>query len=81
MGKLDPKSRQCIFLGDGYRLWNLTDKKVIKSRDIVFMEDKTIVYREKEKTGEPSWLVGSLLPTKEQGEPTGFKKGVSLVED
>ena len=37
----------CIFFGYsedefGYRLWNLLDKKVVRSRDIVFMEDKTI---------------------------------------
>ena len=40
-GKLDPKSWPCIFLGYGddefgYRLWNLADKKVIWSRDIIF---------------------------------------------
>ena len=46
--KLDPKTRPCIFLGYGddefgYRLWNLAEKKVIRSQDIVFMEEKTIV--------------------------------------
>ena len=46
-GKLDPKTWPCIFLGYGddefcYRLWNLEEKKVIWSRDIVFMEEKTI---------------------------------------
>ena len=35
-GKLDPKSRSCIFLDYGddefsYRLWNLAEKKVIRS--------------------------------------------------
>ena len=45
--KLDPKTRPCIFLGYGddefsYRQWNLEEKKVIRSRDIVFMEEKTI---------------------------------------
>ena len=39
--KLDPKTRPCIFLGYdddefSYRLWNLSEKKVIRSRDIVF---------------------------------------------
>ena len=48
-GKLDPKSRPCIFLGYGedefgYRLWDLIEKKVIRSRDIVFMEEKIISY-------------------------------------
>ena len=47
-GKLDSISRPCIFLsyGDdklGYHLWNLAEKKVSRSRDIVFMEEKTIV--------------------------------------
>ena len=40
--------RPCIFLGYdddefGYRVWDLVDKKVFRSQDIVFMEDKTIV--------------------------------------
>ena len=58
-GKLDPKSRPCIFLGYGedefgYRLCDLIDKKVIKSRDIVFMEEKTIADWETENTGSSS---------------------------
>mgnify|MGYP000650934347 FL=1 len=45
--KLDNKSKPCIFMGYSedefdYRLWDLIDKKVVRSRDIVFMEDKTI---------------------------------------
>jgi transposase InsO family protein len=44
--KLDSKSKPCIFLGYsedefGYRMWDLLEKKVIRSRDIIFMEDKT----------------------------------------
>ena len=54
-GKFNPKSRPCIFLGYSdeefsYQLWDLADKKVIRSRDIVFMEEKTIVNWEKEKS-------------------------------
>ena len=46
-GKLDPMTQPCIFLGYdddefAYRLWNLAEKKVVRSRDIVFMEEKTI---------------------------------------
>ena len=45
--KLDNKSKPCIFLGYsedefGYRLWDLLDRKVGRSCDIVFMGDKTI---------------------------------------
>ena len=45
--KLDSKSKPCIFVGYskdefGYRLWNLLDKKLVRSRDIMFMEEKTI---------------------------------------
>ena len=45
MSKLDNKSKPCIFLGYlddefGYKLWDLFDKKVVRVRDIAFMEDK-----------------------------------------
>ena len=51
---MDLKSWSCIFLGYGddefgYRLWNLAEKEVIQSRDIVFMEEKTITNWESEK--------------------------------
>ena len=47
MSKLDSKSKACIFMGYsedefGYRLWDLVEKKVVRSRDVVFLEDKTI---------------------------------------
>jgi len=45
--KLDDKARQCIFLGYGHeeyrcRLWDPIEKKLIRSRDVVFFEDQTI---------------------------------------
>ena len=45
--KLDGKSKECIFLGYaceefGYRLWDPVDKKIIRSRDVIFFEDQTI---------------------------------------
>ena len=57
--KLDNKSRPCIFLGYveddfRYRLWDLIDKKVIRSQEIVFMEDQTIVDEEIQRTGSSS---------------------------
>ena len=45
--KLDDKAKQCIFVGYaheefGYRLWDLIDKKIIQSRDVIFLEDQTM---------------------------------------
>ncbi|KAE8668465.1 Flavonol synthase/flavanone 3-hydroxylase [Hibiscus syriacus] len=45
ISKLDPKSRKYKFLGyvdgvKGYRLWDPTTRKVIISRDVIFVEDK-----------------------------------------
>ncbi|GKA50088.1 putative RNA-directed DNA polymerase [Tanacetum coccineum] len=38
--KLESKSRQCVFIG--YKLYDPIEKKVIRSRDVDFMEDQTI---------------------------------------
>ena len=45
--KLNVKTKQCIFIGYvqdefGYRFYDLVDKKLIRSRDVVFFEDQTI---------------------------------------
>lgn len=46
--KLDAKARQCIFIGYGldgefgYRLYDPVQKKLVRSRDVVFIEDQTI---------------------------------------
>jgi len=45
--KLDDKTRQCIFLGYGldefeYKLFDPIAKKVMRSHDVVFLEDQTI---------------------------------------
>ena len=43
--KLDEKTRQCIFVGYGhndefgYRLYDPVQKKLVRSRDVVFMEN------------------------------------------
>ncbi|KAG8377494.1 hypothetical protein BUALT_Bualt08G0038700 [Buddleja alternifolia] len=44
--KLDDKTKPCTFLGYGheefgYRLWDPVNKKVIRSRDVVFLEEQT----------------------------------------
>ena len=44
--KLDPKSRKCIFLGYGisgemgFHLWDPEARKIIRSHDVVFNEEK-----------------------------------------
>ncbi|RDX79846.1 hypothetical protein CR513_39688, partial [Mucuna pruriens] len=45
--KLDTKTRQCIFIGYGhdeygYRMYDLIEKKLVRSRDVQFVEDQTI---------------------------------------
>lgn len=45
--KLDDKTRQCVFVGYGqdefgYRFYDPVQKKLIRSRDAVFVEDQTI---------------------------------------
>ena len=45
--KLDDKAKECIFLGYGheefgYRLWDPVARKLIRSRDVVFLEDQIV---------------------------------------
>nr|KYP48956.1 Retrovirus-related Pol polyprotein from transposon TNT 1-94 [Cajanus cajan] len=53
--KLDTKTRQCIFIGYGedefgYRFYDPVEKKLVRSRDVQFMEDQTIEMK------DPSWI-------------------------
>ena len=59
--KLDAKTRQCIFIGYdldefGYRLYDLIEKKLMRSRDIIFMENQTIEDIDKAEKVETSNL-------------------------
>nr|AAR96002.1 retrotransposon-like protein [Musa acuminata] len=77
--KLDNKAKACIFLGYGheefgYRLWDPVNKKIIRSRDVVFLEDQLFddVYDdhggdEQEDHGEN---VSDDTPTVDDIEPT-----------
>lgn len=56
--KLDAKLRQCVFLGYGqdkfgYWLYDLVEKNIVKSRNVVFVEDQTIQDIEKAKKSIP----------------------------
>ena len=87
-GKLDPKTRPLILMGYGDdELWNLAERKVIQSHDIVFMEEKTIADWELEKKtstfestdgGRLDGLrihpVGSRMPVEDHSGPAGFKQ-------
>ena len=60
--KLDAKTRQCIFIGYGldefgYRLHDPIEKKLVRSRDIIFMENQTIEDIEKAKQLDSSNLM------------------------
>ena len=67
--KLDNKFKPCIFLGYlkdefGYRMWDLLDKKAIRSRDVIFMEDKTIEnwgQQKLEMSSQPTTIMESAL--------------------
>ena len=51
--KLDPKSKKCTFIGYGgdefgYRIWDDENKKVIRTRDVIFNE--RVMYKDRHKT-------------------------------
>jgi len=63
--KLDSKTRECIFIGYGfdefgYRLYDPVQKKLVRSRDVVFFENQTIENIDKVKEPE-SHASGSLV--------------------
>ena len=48
---MDSKSEKCIFIGykdglKGYKLWNPVTRKVVYSRDVVFIEAKDVIKHE-----------------------------------
>ena len=65
--KLDDKAKECIFLGYrheefGYRLWDLVARKLIRSRDFVFLEDQIVVDEEKSDGSQSSPEI-PIIPT------------------
>ena len=54
--KLDDKATPCIFIGNedekfGYRLWDSEKQKIVRNRDVMFHEHKTIKDMEKNVRG------------------------------
>ena len=48
--KLDAKSNKCVFVGDGddefgYRFWDYENRKIIRSRDVIFNEN--VMYKDR----------------------------------
>ena len=48
------KTNECIYLGSprdefSYRLWDPTNRKIVRSRDVVFLEDQTLADAKQEK--------------------------------
>ncbi|KAE8655608.1 F-box family protein, putative isoform 2 [Hibiscus syriacus] len=98
ISKLDPKSRKCKFLGyadgvKGYRLWDPTARKVIISRDVIFVEDKlqrkedddsaekletTQIHMEKEFEEEDS---SEAEPTHDEQEPESSEAPTTRQSD
>ena len=65
--KFDDKSKECIFLGYGheefgYRLWDPVARKLIRSRDVVFLEDQIVSDEEKNDESQSSPKI-HIIPT------------------
>lgn len=70
--KLDDKAKLCIFLGYGheefgYRLWDPVGKKIVRSRDVVFLEDQ---FGEVEKIDKPRPSISSYIDLTPVPPPT-----------
>ena len=54
--KLDPKSKSCLFMGfkgvKGYKLWDLVQKKMFVSRDVIFDKKPLLDKKLEEKKSE-----------------------------
>ena len=81
--KLDSKTRQCVFLGYGqdefgYRFYDPVEKKLVRSRDVVFVEDQTIQDIEQAKVSVPcdSDVLVDLSPNSSASVPMQIERNV-----
>ena len=82
--KLDARTTTCIFIGYGdeelgYRLWDPKEKKVIRSRDVVFHENQTI--KDIEKPTMSQILEYSAQEDISSSTPAQFATGNNLVPE
>ncbi|KAI4334942.1 hypothetical protein L6164_013639 [Bauhinia variegata] len=80
--KLDVKTRQCVFISYGHddfghRFYDLVKKKLVRSRDVIFMEDQSIEDIDKAEKSKSSSVGGlvDLDPT-----PTLVSMTLDVVE-
>lgn len=85
--KLDPKGRAALLLsylanGNGYRVWDLETRTVVKSRDVIFRDDVFPYKRQIDRTHliplqvEVDWPLPSDLPTPVVPSPPAPRIGV-----
>ena len=73
--KLDPKATKCILLGygtvvKGYRLYDIEERKVFFSRDVVFVESKTGIEQEQVTESEKLVNIELICDNLSDPEPT-----------
>jgi len=77
--KLDAKTRECIFIcyghdEFGYRFYDSVEKKLVRSRDVIFVEDQTIEDIGKTKKSE-SPSTNDVVDT-DGGEPECYEEAM-----
>ena len=89
--KLNVKAKPCIFLGYGheefwYRLWDLMCRKIVRSRDIVFLEDQPVddgdnVEKASSSTEIPIRIDLVVPPTMHANHGRELREGDGVIEN
>lgn len=88
--KLDAKSKRCFFIGYGdtelgYRFWDDRDRKVIRSKDVIFNEDVLYKDKLKEDTRTTSVPAPNVIPLQDipvhENEDTGDGEHEDVVPE
>ena len=90
MSKLDVKAKPCIFLGYGheefgYMLWDPMSKKIVRSRDVVFLEDQLVDDDKAEKASSYAEIlirIDPVVPLTVHANHRGeLQEGVGVTEN